>query len=88
MSALGLLILDETTTSRGGHDDDLDHLFCCCSPDLALCGTDISDEPVCEDDEDQDNPCVVCVDLEAAICSRCGFGLSGPCACGRCGESS
>lgn len=45
---------------------DLDHLYCC-DPDLALCGTDVSDVP--EIDADSDITCVVCADLDGEPCS-------------------
>ena len=57
--------------STGSGVNDLNHIYCC-TPDVALCGTDISgDEDV---DYDEAN-CVVCVDLENtdAPCPRCGF---------------
>ena len=47
-----------------GKDDDIVHITCC-DDDLALCGTDVSD---C-DDSDDDETCVVCVDLANAPCS-------------------
>lgn len=58
----------ETTT---GSSDDLNHIYCPCDPDIALCGTDISDYAFAEDDE---TDCVVCTDLEDADapCARCG----------------
>lgn len=45
---------------------DLDHLYRC-DPDLALCGTDVSDVP--EIDADSDITCVVCADLDGEPCS-------------------
>jgi hypothetical protein len=45
---------------------DLNHIYCC-SPDVSLCGLDISQHPEVDTDDDM---CVVCEDLE-----------DGPCAC-------
>jgi hypothetical protein len=53
---------DRTTTGSG----DLDHVYCC-DPDLALCGTDVSDVP--EIDPDTDVDCIVCNDLDGQPCS-------------------
>ncbi|MET4670773.1 hypothetical protein [Streptomyces sp. PvR018] len=50
--------------TNGG--SDLDHIYCC-DPDLALCGTDVSDVP--EIDADSDINCVVCADLDGGPCS-------------------
>jgi hypothetical protein len=38
-------------------DEDITHLTCC-SPDVALCGADVSDEPWVEGDT---NDCSLCV---------------------------
>lgn len=51
--------------------DELDHLFCECSPDISLCGTDIEDDPVIPDDEEPEQLCVVCEDLDENGCPRC-----------------
>ena len=46
-------------------DTDPTHIYCC-NPDLALCGTDISNTP----HVDQDGIlCVVCEDLEDQECT-------------------
>lgn len=58
---------------------DICHTWCCRNVDLALCGEDLTDAGLAEDD---DNPCVVCEDLEDGmvdawgyeICPR-GFGI-------------
>ena len=44
------------------HDDDLDHIMCCRDDDLALCGRDISDHELLDDDElfDEESLCIVC----------------------------
>lgn len=50
--------------------DDFDHLYCC-DPDLAHCGEDISEHEEV-DDEELDNPCLLCSVLQGSICPRCG----------------
>lgn len=44
---------------------ELDHIYCC-SPDVSLCGLDISRHPVIDVDE---HLCVVCEDLEDEPCT-------------------
>jgi hypothetical protein len=84
MSALGFapieVVLDDTDA---GEDDDTCHLFCCCSPDIALCGEDIADEPIDESGEDDD--CLRCVAIRYAVCILCGYAPDdADCACGEC----
>jgi hypothetical protein len=43
----------------------VDHIYCC-SPEVSLCGLDISQHPVIDEDE---NLCVVCEDLEDGPCT-------------------
>lgn len=78
----------EPATTATSRDDDLDHLFCCCSPEVALCGAALDEVDQCEDDEEQEHPCVVCADLVAVQCARCGYGIDGPCWCGRCEDGA
>lgn len=52
---------------RSSVGDDLDHIYCC-DPNIALCGTDISDQP---EDDNAEGTCVVCLDLEFALCRLC-----------------
>lgn len=66
-----LIVLDETSRSRSADDDDLDHIFCACDEDHALCGTDVTDAPIIEDGPVEDE-CVVCADLDRLPCERCG----------------
>ncbi len=49
-----------TETSTGA--DDLDHIICpICNPDLALCGTDVTNHPWIPDDaEESPDDCLVC----------------------------
>lgn len=57
-----------TADTAGRVTHELDHLYCC-DPDIALCGTDISDSPELFDDGA--TTCVVCDDLEDQLCPRC-----------------
>jgi hypothetical protein len=43
-----------------GGDGEVLHLICCDDAELALCGTDVRDEPW---DESRSADCVVCVDM-------------------------
>lgn len=45
-----------------GSPDDLLHLICWCDPDLAYCGTDVTDSPMKDDPELGE--CAVCFDLD------------------------
>ena len=53
---------------------DIIHTVCTfCSPDIALCGEDMSgDEYVDAAQDNDDDECVVCLDLEPLPCGRCG----------------
>jgi hypothetical protein len=57
-----------TPARTGPGGTDLDHIYCC-DPDVALCGTDISDAP--EIDPNSEINCVVCADLEFQPCALC-----------------
>lgn len=62
----------EATTSLG--DSDLDHGCCEAHLDLAWCGMDTDGSPLIAGClEDSDNPCVVCMEIDA--CSVCGRDL-------------
>lgn len=61
---------EETVTSHTSNDDELHHLYCTCNEDIALCGTDIS-EDVYLARTLVEALCVVCEDLEWKTCSRC-----------------
>ena len=61
MTALTLDIAPETQASDGGLDDGVTHVYCCDDIDLALCGTDITDDVL---DEESPTSCVVCADLD------------------------
>lgn len=49
---------------RTRHDDELNHIVCC-DDNRSLCGLDMTEVPWCDDDE---NECVVCLDLEGLPC--------------------
>lgn len=64
-------------------EPDTLHLVCCCNLDVALCGTDVSNEEWAW----QGDECVVCTDLSqnAIPCRGCGHTSACPCcACGCC----
>ncbi len=54
------------TTDTG----DLTHVVCECTPEIALCGADVSGQPWV--DEGEETTCVVCRDLEDLSCTRSG----------------
>ncbi|WP_329214894.1 hypothetical protein OG352_05460 [Streptomyces sp. NBC_01485] len=55
----------------GDADDDLTHSVCECTPDIALCGTDMAGAEWADEDDDV-TCCVVCLDLEDEPCPKCG----------------
>ncbi len=65
------MLATETAPSRPKADPDENHLFCCCNPDVSLCGLDISDE-VEDDDLSDDETCLVCLALTGIDCPFCG----------------
>ncbi len=52
-------LLERPVADTAESDEALVHLLCC-TPDVALCGKDVSDEPFVEDSPDDD----VCVDCQ------------------------
>lgn len=53
-------------------DDSIEtHVCCKCSPDIALCGEDMTGEPW-SDWNGHRTSCVVCDDLELQPCGKCG----------------
>lgn len=52
-------------------DEELIHLYCKCSPQVSLCGL-YSDGDTEYIDDEGETGCVVCADLEHAMCPRCG----------------
>lgn len=65
-----LHLSEQPTHSDTSNDDGLVHTFCC-DPDRALCGKDVSGEPVTACIESPDD-CVVCEDLAAGPCGAEG----------------
>lgn len=72
-------ILEQTTTTTDGSEFELDHIFCTCNPNLAICGKDITDEIdlsiFLEWEDYTDDTCIVCMELDKANhpCENCGF---------------
>lgn len=60
--------------TTGTEESDLDHVFCGCNPDVALCGIDLSNADYVEGQwsEDDGDFCVVCLDLCDVPCPTCG----------------
>ncbi|MCX5537831.1 hypothetical protein OG785_45575 [Streptomyces sp. NBC_00006] len=48
--------------------DETVHLYCC-DENRAICGVDLTDMPEVDEDEN----CVVCIDLEETPCPDCGW---------------
>lgn len=69
-------------------DEDPVHLFCCCSPNVSMCGEDASDYETVDFD-DFDSECERCKDIAKEPCILCGYSpLNGKaCACGKCSPS-
>ena len=55
-----------------GSGDNLDHVFCYCNEDLALCGLDLQGVPMAVVEPTPGELCVVCDDLWGKPCGRCG----------------
>lgn len=63
----------ETAGTADDNADDLDHYVCVCDPDTALCGKDVSDDPLVYTPVEPEHQCVVCEDLAWKRCPRCGY---------------
>lgn len=63
--------LEKPDKTDSGGKDNLDHLYCPCDEDIALCGTDISEADDLENFP-EDDLCVVCYHLMGQLCKRCG----------------
>jgi hypothetical protein len=63
-------LTQEENTTAARNDIDLDHFFCYCNPDKGLCGTNLTDYPFLDDDEEVD--CVVCLAMVDMPCPLCG----------------
>lgn len=59
----------DAVTTDSSDDVGLNHIYCDCDPDRALCGLDVSD--LAEDDKG--SPCIVCYEMERYPCERCGW---------------
>ena len=60
------------SSTDGTSDEELDHLYCECSEDIALCGTDLSEAEELSFLLNGAVDCIVCMDLVEFPCSRCG----------------
>lgn len=66
-------------------DDDVHHIVCCCSLNVALCGENVADEDVLDDpDWDESLGCKRCLALESSVCILCGWDPAKGCYCGTC----
>lgn len=71
-----MLLPVENPKQIDNSESDLDHIYCNCTPNLGLCGTNLIHEPDNEEWEDySDNTCLVCkyLDEENFPCKFCGF---------------
>lgn len=59
------------TSGKTDAGDDLDHYYCC-DINRSLCGLDISELGITDFDDDGDQVCVVCVDLQDVACTNPG----------------
>jgi hypothetical protein len=67
------IVLDavEKAVSSDTEDSDLDHLICGCNFDIAVCGTNVSENELRDEGfEDSPDPCVVCE--YTTVCPKCG----------------
>lgn len=62
-------IAPEPAVADAGSGDGVTHTVCDCTPDLALCGTDVTDQSWA--DGSAKTTCIVCLDLEVLDCPRC-----------------
>ena len=62
-------LLTPTVTDAGR--DGLVHAWCECTPDVALCGADLTGLPYVTSWDPAD-ACVVCNELLRTFCARCG----------------
>jgi hypothetical protein len=64
-----IVVTEPLSFEDGGDSDDLVHVACDCSEEIALCGTELT---FGVDEWTDDELCVVCKDLEPLPCPRCG----------------
>lgn len=71
--AVTALLAESSDPTHAGHDAGILHYFCedCDGPDLALCGLDISGDPLTDIVRDLPE-CVVCADLADTDCPHGG----------------
>lgn len=48
------------------------HYLCDCSPDIGLCGKDLSGDEILEYSPPDENTCPLCALVEWSPCPRCG----------------
>ncbi len=69
------LISPETTPAPTDFEDNLDHIFCMCLPNLSLCGVYLADEELDFSEwEPDENTCSMCLEEETddlETCKRC-----------------
>lgn len=67
-------VVEPKLDSTNNDDDDIGHYFCECSPNIALCGEDVSNQPVDESSALMpENACKKCVKLLRVHCILCGM---------------
>lgn len=70
--------------SNNDTDDNVCHIVCCCSRDIAMCGASVPDnDTISVDDSDEDETCKRCLELESVPCVLCGHDNTS-CYCGKC----
>lgn len=62
-------VTNKLTELKKEMDDELHHYYCECDPNIALCGSDLTDTPEVQTEE---NACLVCKDMDNYDCPRCG----------------
>ena len=72
--------------SHNDNDDDVSHVVCCCSTNIALCGADVTSDPLVEDDWNDEDACKRCLEVEGMPCVLCGIDPINDnyCYCGKC----
>ncbi|GGK62266.1 hypothetical protein Sme01_04220 [Sphaerisporangium melleum] len=64
-----MLLVLKPAPVRPKADPGDNHLICCCTPDVSLCGLDVSDEVVADFGDDE--TCLVCLALADVDCPAC-----------------
>ncbi|GGN39718.1 hypothetical protein FHR83_006655 [Actinoplanes campanulatus] len=69
-----LTMLPDPKLAEPDGEDAVDHLYCPCDPDVALCGADVSGEPIVAAPVNPECPlCLIVDDLNDYVCARCGL---------------